>query len=362
MLHVPHRQTCALGLAFAASLAGTAPAHATSSFSAQAYAYFSTGSAATGPVSAGAIDSHVLNGGTATAVTQTDPFTGGHGQVATNGCQFSPVGQDICNSANTNISTGDEITIPPTAAAPLGTPVDVRFDWQVDGSINGYGAWSVTTSLSLNPCFGCIIVLGNASYSDGTGGTMQNAALAIHETRSFTATLAVGTTYALTSRLDLSAGERVIGPPPYAIAVDFYAGGGTIQAFVLTPGTGPLQFLGSSGRDYFQPPSAFADTDLDARRDALDNCTLVANYDQRDTNSDGYGNVCDADFNGDGTVNINDFNRLKARLNISPVVDVDTDLDGNGAVNINDFNRLKSYLGKPPGPSGLHPNCPPTCP
>jgi Dockerin type I domain/Thrombospondin type 3 repeat len=104
------------------------------------------------------------------------------------------------------------------------------------------------------------------------------------------------------------------------------------------------------------------DSDTDGVQDFADNCTLVANANQRDTNGDGYGNLCDPDFNGDGTVNINDFNRLKARLNISPVVDIDTDLDGNGAVNINDFNRLKSFLGKPPGPSGQHPNCPPTCP
>jgi hypothetical protein len=54
-------------------------------------------------------------------------------------------------------------------------------------------------------------------------------------------------------------------------------------------------------------------------------------------------------------VNINDFNRLKSRLGILPVTDVDTDLDGNGAVNINDLNRLKSYLGQPPGPSAAHP-------
>jgi hypothetical protein len=108
--------------------------------------------------------------------------------------------------------------------------------------------------------------------------------------------------------------------------------------------------------------STASDVDGDGVPDSLDNCKLVANPNQRDTNGDGYGNLCDPDFNGDGTVNINDFNRLKARLNITPVVDVDTDLDGNGAVNINDFNRLKSFLGKPPGPSGLHPNCPPTCP
>jgi hypothetical protein len=113
--------------------------------------------------------------------------------------------------------------------------------------------------------------------------------------------------------------------------------------------------------DNFSVRSA-ADADGDGVPDARDNCTLAANADQRDTDADGYGNICDPDFNGDGTVNINDFNRLKARLNISPVVDIDADLDGNGAVNINDFNRLKSFLGKPPGPSGLHPNCPPTCP
>jgi hypothetical protein len=104
------------------------------------------------------------------------------------------------------------------------------------------------------------------------------------------------------------------------------------------------------------------DADSDGVTDSIDNCMSVSNPDQRDSNADGYGNLCDPDFNNDGTVNINDFNRLKARLNITPVVDGDTDLDGNGAVNINDFNRLKSYLGKPPGPSGLHPNCPPTCP
>jgi hypothetical protein len=94
----------------------------------------------------------------------------------------------------------------------------------------------------------------------------------------------------------------------------------------------------------------------------VDNCINVSNADQRDTNADGYGNLCDPDLNNDGVVNINDFNRLKARLNITPVVDLDADLDGDGAVNINDFNRLKSFLGKPPGPSGQHPNCPPTCP
>ncbi|MGB5471915.1 MAG: hypothetical protein WBQ78_00375, partial [Gammaproteobacteria bacterium] len=44
------------------------------------------------------------------------------------------------------------------------------------------------------------------------------------------------------------------------------------------------------------------DTDSDTVDDAIDNCTLVANADQRDTNGDGFGNVCDADFNNNGIV------------------------------------------------------------
>jgi hypothetical protein len=97
------------------------------------------------------------------------------------------------------------------------------------------------------------------------------------------------------------------------------------------------------------------DTDGDGIPDNVDNCSAVPNANQRDTNGDGFGNMCDPDLNNDGIVNINDLNRLKARLGVLPVVDVDADLDGNGAVNINDLNRLKSFLGKAPGPSGLHP-------
>jgi hypothetical protein len=117
------------------------------------------------------------------------------------------------------------------------------------------------------------------------------------------------------------------------------------------------QFVGAKTTGFFvwAVRDGDMDTDSDGLVDHLDNCTLVPNPTQLDSDGDGYGNICDADFNNDGVVNINDLNRLKARLNIVPVVDLITDLDGNGAVNINDLNRLKSYLGKPPGPSGLHP-------
>jgi hypothetical protein len=67
------------------------------------------------------------------------------------------------------------------------------------------------------------------------------------------------------------------------------------------------------------------DTDGDTIDDLFDNCTLIANSDQRDTDSDGYGSVCDPDFNQ------NNF--------VDPV----------------DFSTLKTMFGGPPGPSALAP-------
>jgi hypothetical protein len=94
------------------------------------------------------------------------------------------------------------------------------------------------------------------------------------------------------------------------------------------------------------------DTDGDSVDDAIDNCTLVANTDQRDSNGDGYGNLCDADFNDNGLVDPTDFSALKAALGTpSP----DHDLNGNGIVDPTDFSLAKSLFGTVPGPSGFHP-------
>ncbi|ATG91951.1 dockerin type I domain-containing protein [Methylomonas koyamae] len=94
------------------------------------------------------------------------------------------------------------------------------------------------------------------------------------------------------------------------------------------------------------------DSDGDGVADHLDNCKLVANANQRDTDTDGYGNICDPDFNQNSVVDPTDFSRLKAKLGTASQLE---DLNGNGMVDPNDFSILKSYLGKPPGPSGLRP-------
>jgi hypothetical protein len=93
------------------------------------------------------------------------------------------------------------------------------------------------------------------------------------------------------------------------------------------------------------------DTDQDGIADAADNCTLVANPDQRDTNGDGYGNVCDADLDNNGIINFLDLALMKQAFFDSG--DLDADLDGNGRVNFVDLGMMKSSFFGPPGPSGI---------
>ena len=102
--------------------------------------------------------------------------------------------------------------------------------------------------------------------------------------------------------------------------------------------------------------SELPDQDQDGVDDPFDNCLVRPNPDQRDTNQDGYGNLCDADFDNDGGTGGSDFALLKAVFGTTlgqPAFDPDMDLDGNGAVGGSDFALLRSLFGAAPGPSGL---------
>ena len=91
------------------------------------------------------------------------------------------------------------------------------------------------------------------------------------------------------------------------------------------------------------------DTDGDGVPDALDNCTLIANGNQRDTNSDGFGNACDADLNNDNIINVVDLGLLRAVFFSD---DADADFNGDGVVNVVDLGILRQQFFNAPGPSG----------
>ena len=69
------------------------------------------------------------------------------------------------------------------------------------------------------------------------------------------------------------------------------------------------------------------DSDGDGVSDVGDNCTLVANADQRDTDGDGFGNPCDPDLTNDCRVNFNDLALFKTAIFGS---DPNADFDGDG--------------------------------
>ncbi len=98
---------------------------------------------------------------------------------------------------------------------------------------------------------------------------------------------------------------------------------------------------------------ALADSDGDGVPDVSDNCTLVKNTNQRDSNGDGYGNMCDADLdNSGGVVNSADYNLFRQRYLTS---DADADFNGDGVVNTADYSIFRGLFLKPVGPSGLVP-------
>ncbi len=108
-----------------------------------------------------------------------------------------------------------------------------------------------------------------------------------------------------------------------------------------------------------------SDTDGDGVANASDNCQLVPNANQRDTNADGYGNLCDADIDNDGIIEtswsvvsppsaIRDFEWIQIYAS-NATYSADLDLDGDNDVDAEDVGIASLSVFFAPGPSGLAP-------
>jgi uncharacterized protein (TIGR03790 family) len=107
------------------------------------------------------------------------------------------------------------------------------------------------------------------------------------------------------------------------------------------------------------------DLDGDGVPSRRDNCSAIPNPRQRDTDSDGFGNLCDPDVDNDGTVTtswgqlpLGDLDRI-ARAVAQRTYQPDYDLDGDRQVDAADLSLAQMRLFFPPGPSGLSPGAPP---
>ena len=83
------------------------------------------------------------------------------------------------------------------------------------------------------------------------------------------------------------------------------------------------------------------DTDGDGIANALDNCPLTSNADQKDSNGNGVGDACEGDLDHDGDIDQDDLDRLLAKRNTPASGPNDPmDLDGDGRITALDARML----------------------
>ena len=201
--------------------------------------------------------------------------------------------------------------------------------------------------------FGTAYVTGATVSSDfpiiqplaGPGNSCQNCEYGFYE--SFLTRLnSTGSAFLYSTYLGGSSAEYgsdlAVGP-----SGDIYLSGDTYSTDF--PTVAPFQPAHGAGSnwDAFVARIETLDADGDAVVDDADNCVDVPNQDQRDSNGDGYGNLCDPDLNGDEIVNFIDLGMMKSVFFGN---DADADLNGDGVVNFLDLGIMKSFFFGSPGP------------
>jgi hypothetical protein len=95
------------------------------------------------------------------------------------------------------------------------------------------------------------------------------------------------------------------------------------------------------------------DFDGDRVADRLDNCSERANIVQYDTDLDDCGNLCDADYNQNGIVDIGDFGAFSQNFGTNNTLYQHTPpISSRESVSIGDFGFFLQNFGLAPGPSG----------
>ena len=93
--------------------------------------------------------------------------------------------------------------------------------------------------------------------------------------------------------------------------------------------------------------------DGDTLADHIDNCSERANDFQVDTDADDCGNLCDADYNQSGIVDIGDFGAFAQNFGTNNTLYQHTlPIDSTTTVSIGDFGFFLQNFGTVPGPSG----------
>ncbi|MDH3590165.1 MAG: hypothetical protein OEQ74_12255, partial [Gammaproteobacteria bacterium] len=114
---------------------------------------------------------------------------------------------------------------------------------------------------------------------------------------------------------------------------------------------------GTDGGSAYSAELYALDTDADGVSDTLDNCLATQNGpetvaetgpSQRDTDADGFGNMCDADLNNDCMIDFHDLGIMRI---VFGATDENADFNGDGAVDFIDLGLMAGMFLSAPGPS-----------
>jgi hypothetical protein len=104
------------------------------------------------------------------------------------------------------------------------------------------------------------------------------------------------------------------------------------------------------------------DNDSDGILEGADNCDVIYNPTQTDCDSDGFGNICDCDYDNNGLCDGTDFLTLGSWFGqIVPPAPCPVDQDDSLIIDGPDFLALGAGFGQPPGSSCGNPKGTP-CP
>lgn len=104
------------------------------------------------------------------------------------------------------------------------------------------------------------------------------------------------------------------------------------------------------------PTPGGADSDSDGVENAFDNCSSKANSTQKDADHDGCGDVCDADFDQNGTSGLSDYGILLGSFGSTtgaPNYKAPVDMDCNGTIGLSDYGLFLQEFPGTAGPSGI---------
>ena len=272
---------------------------------------------------------------------------------------------------------GNRVLLNPIASLLRGRGVSVLHDQSSlfvssPTALLGYASWGSNDSHSGTPPFygaiaGKLIPGSFAPRSIAVDLVSTNARTFVSPVASYGQSLSADLIHLGASGVAANATEPLLiglARPP-SLFRNYFQGATAIEAFYRSvPYLSWMNvYLGDPLMTSVARVATGDDLDGDGLRDARDNCLEIPNRDQRDTDGDGYGNLCDADFDNDGRVTAGwgpmppgttgDLHALESAI-AAHRYDPHLDLDGDRDVDVDDATIASLSLFLPPGPRATH--------